>query len=198
MSVVLDDLQGMEGDNAIEDDRCDAIMNCLVEEASMFGENWKDKFIGLDWKKVENLQYPDYIPLASALYDSVNFILTEHDSEIVVRGFQTKRGKFDYKKFLHDFFMKLQACEQFEELETCDRKSSRAHCRSGKDMWDVAKKKLSTCSAVTTFVAGASEKARHRALQYLIDAIGRNQVSRFGSEDVHITGSLDCEAFRRY
>ena len=69
--------------------------------------------------------------------------------------------------------------------------------RSGTELWDIARRKLvSHVSSINAFTAGASEKARHRALQSLIEAIGKLQVSRFQGEEIHFTGSLTCGEFR--
>jgi hypothetical protein len=174
---------------ANKDIRCDSIMKCFVEEASMCDGDWKNKFVAIDWRRVENSNRPDFISLASVLHDTVNFVLTDRDSKILVKGFQIQ-GKFNYKMFLRAFFTKMQALEDSSGSEmTLNRKE--------REPWEVAREKLTRCVTVDTFEAGAHEKARHRALQHLIDAIGRIQVSRFGNESVHFTGALDLEGFRR-
>ena len=174
------------------DVRCDAIMRCLAQEAVNNREDWGDKFVSLDWRMVENYDASDHILLVDALNHTLNFTLTNHDAQILINAYQTPKKTFDYRAFLKDFFIGFERCGHemgTEEVNT--------H-RTGKEMWQLVRQKLRRrIEAVQTFKVGASEKARQRALQQLMIAIGRIQVSRFAEKTIHFTGSLNKAEFRR-
>jgi hypothetical protein len=184
------------------------ILNCLVTEAILKSpsSHWKEKFLNIDWQNIENQNHEPFLSLSLVLAESLDFILTENDSQILLRNYSLKKNqKFHWKKFLFDFFTKLAAKEiEQEESHPSHRSDLNGENGSsdqgpGYQLWQHVQQKFSIIHAMSAFKASGAEKARHRALLLLLNAIGKLQNSRFGRRgEMNFAASINRSDFRKY
>jgi hypothetical protein len=191
------------------------ILDCLVDEALLKSKSpsshWKEKFLNIDWSNIENQRHEPFLSLSLVLAESLDFLLTENDSRILLQTYSLKKSqqkRFHWKKFLFDFFTKLAAKEIEQDQQSQDQSdrggsgnggegTSRGHGQ-GYQLWQHVHEKINIIRAMTAFKASGAEKARHRALLLLLNAIGKLQCSRFGPRgEMNFAASINRSDFRK-
>lgn len=200
------------------------ILNIIVNEAYHYPDNqWKEKFLSIPWHNVENYSCSNPISLSTVLFSTINFLLTDSDSNLLLQNYSmtstnnnsSSSSKFLYKKFLFDFFTNYALLEMKEEQKknteignsstdettttsTTGTTSTNGSTKNSNNLWIQVQKKLLSIQAVNVFKTFGKEKARHRALSLLLEAIGNLQGSRFGKGNMNFAAQVNRVDFKKY
>jgi uncharacterized protein YdiU (UPF0061 family) len=174
-----------------EQSECDVLFEEIFEKLDASNVDWQDKFIAMNWQRVENYREHFPISLRNAIYDTLGYDLLPRQQKIILAEFNDENRNFNSVKFL------LRFLKAFEKFALSSQRPKSNHINRS-NYWNKLKSRLKYFVVSAKFVSSMEDAARHRALSLLIETVGKSVTSRFGPTVVPFgLAELPKSEFRR-